>query len=181
MNPIDIIEKYFEKQSLGYKIIVTHSRLVADKAVTIAKKLPHLNCDINFIKEAAMLHDIGTCMVAAPKIGCFGEKPYITHGYLGRKILDSHNLPKHALVCERHVGVGLCAEYIKEKDLPLPIKDMLPITIEEEIISYSDKFFSKSKDMFLEASVQEVRAEIAKFGKYDLKRFDKWHKKFGKA
>jgi len=181
MNPINIIEKYFEKNSLGYKIIVTHSSLVADKAVKIAKKLSYLNCDIDFIKEAAMLHDIGTCLVNAHRIGCFGKEPYITHGYLGKKILNNHNLPKHALVCERHVGTGLSAEYIKEKKLPLPIRDMLPVSIEEQIISYSDKFFSKSKDLFLEASVEEVRAEIAKFGVQDLKRFDKWHEIFGGA
>ncbi|MBW1650044.1 MAG: HD domain-containing protein [Deltaproteobacteria bacterium] len=181
MNPIDIIERHFEKDSFGYKIIVTHSSLVVDKAVKIAKKLFYLNCDINFIKEAAMLHDIGTYLVNAPKIGCFGKELYITHGYLGRKILDNQNLPKHALVCERHVGVGLCAEYIKEKKLPLPIRDMLPVSLEEQIISYSDKFFSKSKNLFLEASLEEVRAEIARFGSNDLKRFDKWHEIFGGA
>jgi uncharacterized protein len=181
MNPISIIEEYFEKNSYGYKIIVTHSRLVAEKAVNIAKKLSYLNCDINFIKDAAMLHDIGTCFVNAHSIGCFGKEPYIVHGYLGRKILDERNLPKHALVCERHVGTGLSAEYIKEKKLPLPARDMLPISVEERIISYSDKFFSKSHDLFSEALVENVRAEIAQFGDNDLKRFDKWHEIFGGA
>jgi len=181
MDPVDIIGEYFKKDFWGYEIIVTHSRLVTDKAIKIAEKLSYLNPDINFIKEAAMLHDIGTCMVNAPKIGCFGKNPYISHGYLGGKILNKKKLSKHALVCERHVGTGLCAEYIKEKKFSLPIRDMLPISLEERIISYSDKFFSKSEDLFLESSVSTVREEIAKFGKEHLKRFDEWHKIFGNS
>ncbi len=54
-----------------------------------------------------MLHDIGIFLTNAPHIGCYGDKPYICHGYLGREILDKEGLPGHAMVCERHVGAGL--------------------------------------------------------------------------
>ena len=38
------------------------------------------------------------------------------------KMLDSEGLPQHALVCERHIGVGLTMEDIRLQKLPLPFK-----------------------------------------------------------
>ena len=54
-----------------------------------------------------MLHDIGIFLTHAPQIGCHGDKPYICHGYLGRELLEKEGFPRHAIVCETHVGVGL--------------------------------------------------------------------------
>ena len=45
--------------------------------------------------------------------GCYGDKDYICHGYLGRALLEKEGLPAHALVCERHVGVGLSISDIR--------------------------------------------------------------------
>jgi uncharacterized protein len=50
------------------------------------------------------------------------------------------------LVCERHVGVGLSAEEIRCNRLPLPVRDMLPVSIEERLVCYADKFFSKNEN-----------------------------------
>ena len=179
MELIDIIDEYFKKNSLAYRILIIHSKAVTDKAVDIAKKVSHLNPDIDFIKEAAMLHDIGICMTKAPHIGCFGKHPYICHGYLGAEILKKKGLPRHALVCERHTGTGLSAEYIKTNNLPIPIRDMLPVSLEERIICYADKFFSKSKDISKESLIEKIREELAGFGEEQLNRFDEWNEIFG--
>ena len=61
--------------------------MVMKKALSIAKQLPHLNPDLVFIQEAAMLHDIGIFLVDAPDIACTGELPYICHGYAGKILL----------------------------------------------------------------------------------------------
>jgi uncharacterized protein len=55
---------------------------------------PEMNLDERFIQEAALLHDIGIFLTNAPKIHCFGDYPYICHGYLGAEILRKEGLDK---------------------------------------------------------------------------------------
>ena len=71
------------------------------------------------------------------------EKDYICHGYLGGQILQKEGLPKHALICERHVGVGITRQDILQHQLDLPARDMIPQTIEEIVICFADLFYSK--------------------------------------
>lgn len=83
MNPIDIINKYYPEENELRHILLTHSRSVADKSLWIADRHPELSLDKDFLYEAAMLHDIGIFLTDAAGIHCFGDKPYICHGYLG--------------------------------------------------------------------------------------------------
>ena len=110
MNPLDIINKYYPGESELKHILLTHSRSVADKALEIADRHPELGLDREFLQEGAMLHDIGIFLTDADSIFCFGEKPYICHGYLGADLMRSEGYPRHALVCERHTGAGLSLE-----------------------------------------------------------------------
>ena len=82
INPLDIIRKYYTLDSLAGQSLLIHSQLVRDKAQALAIRHPEMDLDIPFIQEAAMLHDIGIFLTNAPDIGCFGEHPYICHGYL---------------------------------------------------------------------------------------------------
>ena len=109
MNGLNIIDKYYPEENELKRILLTHSRSVADKALWIADKHPELNLDKAFLEEAAMLHDIGIFLTDAPGIFCFGDKPYICHGYLGANLLREEGFPRHALVCERHTGAGISA------------------------------------------------------------------------
>lgn len=59
MNPLALIDKYYPEDNELKHILLVHSRSVADKALALAKKHPELNLDLQFIEEAAMLHDIG--------------------------------------------------------------------------------------------------------------------------
>lgn len=175
MNVIKLIENYYEPGSKAHHFLLHHSTLVADKALRIAARVADLKPDLDFIKDAAMLHDIGIFMTRTPEIGCFGSQPYIAHGYLGRELLEKEGLPRHALVCERHVGVGLSMQDIVNNGFPLPMRDMLPLTIEEKIICFADKFYSKHEDSLVEEKpVQEIRQMIAHFGGDHLRRFDEW-------
>lgn len=175
MEPLDIIRKYYDPESKAYHFLVHHSRLVAKKALEISDRVGHLSPDIRFIEEAAMLHDIGIFYTNAPKIGCYGYKDYICHGYLGRELLEKEGLPRHALVCERHVGVGITAEEIRSNNLPLPERDMLPLTIEEKIICLADKFFSKGEhDLMHEKPLERVRGIVNSYGEGKLSIFDEW-------
>ncbi|MEW6740712.1 MAG: HD domain-containing protein [Nitrospirota bacterium] len=175
MDVLKIIEKYYEPDSKAYYFLIHHSKLVAKKALQIAERVKELSPDFKFIEEASMLHDIGIFMTHSPKIGCYGFHPYISHGYLGREILEKEGLPKHATVCETHVGVGLTIDDIETNKFPLPKRDMQPITLEERIICFADKFYSKKEhSLEREKSVPEIREIIAKFGDDKLKQFDEW-------
>jgi len=173
MDPLKIIEKYYKKDSDAYRILVQHSAMVAKKALEIARRVPELNPDIDFIKEAAMLHDIGMCETNAPDLDCHASLPYICHGYKGRELLDKEGLPKHALVCERHTGTGLSIDDINEQNLPIPLRDMMPKSVEEEIICLADKFYSKSPKWLGKAkTVAQARALLKKFGEKKVREFD---------
>ena len=175
MEPVDIISQYYPPGSKLFDIVVNHGRLVAKKALVAADRVSHLNCDRNFIKEAAMLHDIGIFLTASPKLGCHGEHPYICHGYLGRELLEKIKMPRHALVCERHVGLGITKKEIILHNLPLPERDMCPVSIEEQIICYADKFFSKTgKFISKEKPVKKVLKRLEKYGHDKVLRFQSW-------
>lgn len=179
MDPLKIIQNYYQIDSKAYRLLVEHSKAVTKKAIEIAKKVSQFNPDLKFIEEASMLHDIGIFLTNAPEIECFGEKPYICHGYLGREILEKEGFLKHALVCERHVGVGISIKDIEEQELPIPKRDMLPISIEEQIICFTDKFFSKNEEFLTkEKSLDKIRNGLLKFGDNNTKIFDEWIKKF---
>jgi len=127
-----------------------------------------------------MLHDIGIFKVNDPEICCTGTDPYIMHGVRGREILEKEKLPKHALVCERHLSCGITKEEIINKNLPLPPRDMSPINIEEQIISYADKFFSKFFGKLHEKkSIDEIRTDLKRFAPHHIKQFEKWVDMFG--
>jgi uncharacterized protein len=179
MDPYKVIKKYYSPESKAYKILVSHSEAVVNKALKIAEKFPQV--DKNFIFEAGMLHDIGMIFTNVPAFGCYGKHPYIAHGYLGRKLLEKEGYPKHALVCERHIGVGITKKEIIEKKLPLPERDMVPITLEEKIIAFADKFFSKNPEAEVEEkSVEEIIKNLSKHGEEKVKIFLKWFEEFGK-
>ena len=139
-----IIDKYYSGDGDLRTILIIHSQSVARKALQIVSLHPELNLDREFIEEAAMLHDIGIIKTDAPGIKCFGTEPYICHGILGAEMLRQEGLPRHARVCERHTGAGLSLNEIVSQNLPLPHQDFLPETLEEQVICYADKFFSKT-------------------------------------
>jgi uncharacterized protein len=127
-----------------------------------------------------MLHDIGICFTNAPEIGCYGELPYLAHGYKGRELLEKEGLQLIAPVCERHIGVGISIGDIKKHNLSLPKRDMTPQTIEEKIICYADKFFSKSTDnLLLPKPLKKVKKSVSKYGEDKWRIFEEMMEMFG--
>lgn len=181
MEVLEIINKFYKPGSIARDTLLRHSEKVAQKALAVAEYVRDLNPDLEFIREASLLHDVGIFLTDAPHIGCYGDKPYITHGYLGRQLLEKEGLREHALVAERHVGVGLTIGDISKQGLPLPLKDMTPQTLEEKIISFADKFYSKlkGKGLLREKTLEEVRESIRRYGEEKLCLFDEWVRFFG--
>ncbi len=168
-----IIDKYYPEENELRRILMIHSRSVADKALAIAEAHPELHIDKQFVEEAAMLHDIGIFRTNAPSIHCFGTEPYICHGTIGAQMMREEGFPQHALVCERHTGSGLSLLEIERQNLPVPHHDMLPLSLEEKLICYADKFFSKTH-LEREKTVEQARNSLLKFGEEGIARFDTW-------
>ena len=179
MNPVALLEKHFGDNRTGFAIVYRHSRLVADKALAIARGSQNGGLDLEFIEQAALLHDIGVSRIYSPSLDCFGKAPYICHGVLGREILDSEGYPFHALVCERHIGVGLSTCDIKAQKLPLPEREMSPISTAERVVALADLFFSKKGgELDREKSPAQIRDDLLKFGPSKVTVFEEWLQEF---
>ena len=175
MNPIEILKEYYDSNSNTFEILVAHGKQVANKALAVARRVPELKPDLEFIETAAMLHDIGILETRSPGFGCYGKHPYICHGVLGSALLKEKGHPELALVCERHIGVGISSEDIRRHRLPLPERDMIPVSIEEQIVCYADKFFSKNgTGRSSEKSTSEIIEKLKRYGAGKVRRFESW-------
>lgn len=162
INIEEIIDHYYPEAANPElrHILVTHSRSVAEKALAVCRSHPELNADKSVVYAGAMLHDIGIVRCDAEGIHCHGTEPYLKHGVLGAEMVDD---PVIARICARHTGTGL--------------PGLEPETIEEQIVCYADKFFSKTR-LDREKTYEEARRSLMKFGEEGLQIFAKWHEKF---
>ena len=182
MKQIDyfkIIHKHIPQDSPAYKPYIIHVILVTQKAIQAAKHIGLSTEQIQFIEEAAMLHDIGVIKVNAPEIGCNGPLRYLYHMPEGRKILESENLTEHAKVCEGHTTITELV--VKNKSMDIPVRDYSPKTIEQECVAWADKFYSKGGEHFwIPRTVDQIRESRQELGQPAIDMFNKWNKKFNK-
>ncbi len=174
---VAMMRKYCGDNDKLYDILYQHSRAVADKALHIINMHPELKVNRYFVEEASMVHDIGIVKTNAPAIACFGTEPYICHGVIGSKIVVDEGFGEYARVCERHTGTGLTKKEIICQNLPLPHMDLVPESLEEQIICFADKFFSKTKPQ-QEKTTEQVCKSLEKFGKESVDKFNIWCEKF---
>jgi uncharacterized protein len=177
LNPLEVIHRHYDPASEVYRILVIHSTLVARKAREISlrhlERHPGTALDLDFVTEAALLHDIGIKLCDAPEIHCDGSEPYIRHGVLGKAILEAEGLPRHAAVCARHTGSGIPREEVIARGLPLPPEDYLPRTAEEKIICVADKFYGKKpRRLWEEKGLDAIAKGIARYGPAALARWE---------
>jgi len=179
LDAVFLLKKHFAASPEAFEIVLEHSTRVASKALAVASTLSDSSLDLRFLEEAALLHDIGVSRIHAPRIGCHGKAPYICHGILGREILEAEGLPDHAMVCERHIGVGLGIKDIVQQQLPLPKRDMLPVTLEERIVCFADLFYSKKTgNLDREKSLDDIRLALLKHGSHKVAIFERWVQEF---
>jgi uncharacterized protein len=150
---IALLKRYAPDDKV-FRIILAHSLAVKKAAVKIAQRIPM--ADVEFVKTAALLHDIGRFI-------CPPGKDSIKHGIAGAQILRKEGLPRHALVAERHIGVGITKEDIRRQKLPLPLKDYVPKSVEEKIVSYADNLVFGSRVKTVKDVIKRYRKEIGEY------------------
>ena len=190
MNYQDIIDEYYPEDGDLKRLLLKHSRQVADRSIEISNRHPELRIDREFVEEAAMLHDIGIRWCDAPGICCNGTEPYIRHGLIGGELLRHKGLVRHAQVCERHTGTGLTREQIERQQLPLPLppptsqngsgyaptaddEPYVPHELEEKVVCYADKFYSKSHPERV-LTVAQAAQSLERFGHRGVRIFLEW-------
>lgn len=178
MDVNEIIDRYYPQDDELKDIYMTHARAVSDFALSLAHRHPELALDEQFIHEAAMLHDIGIFLTDAPRIHCHGTEQYLCHGYLGAQLLRSLGYERHARVCERHTGTGLTKEVILQNGWNLPARDFLPETLEEQLICFADKFFSKTKFLKHPRTFEQVVESMAKISTESVEKVQEWARIF---
>ena len=72
---------------------------------------------------------------------------------------------------------GLTLEQIAGRNLPVPQREMVPVSIEEQLVCFADKFFSKTHPE-REKTWQEANHALMKFGGDTAQRFKDWAKIF---
>lgn len=172
-----LINKYYPEDNELKALFLRHSRDVRDLALKLCDRHPELKMNRQFIADAAMLHDIGIFRCDAPSIHCHGTEHYLRHGRIGAELMRAEGHEDIARVCERHTGAGLTKKEIEEQHLPLPLQDFLPETLEEQLVCYADKFYSKSK-LDRKKTIAQAEKSIARFGQDGLSRFLEWERKF---
>ena len=185
---VRIINKYYGDNPELRDLLVLHSSCVARRALEVLDRHPEIVCDRELVYEGAMLHDIGIVMTDAPGIHCYGSHPYICHGILGARLLlaeaeaDVERAGYYGALANiacRHTGTGLSPSTIRRQNLPLPLDvDLCPRSMEEQIVCYADKFFSKSHPE-REKSPEQVRRMLLGFPDADIDAWDRWQAMFG--
>lgn len=168
MHPVAILKEHCDKEEL-FSVLLGHSKLVATKALELVKRLGLTQKEKQFIYESSILHDIGVALLQG--------RPYIQHGIIGKELLKKAGFPDHALVCERHVGAGISKKQVLKRNIPLPARDMIPQSIPEKAVCIADKFYSKSKPDY-EKSIEEIKAEVKKYGLEPYARLKAWLQEF---
>jgi uncharacterized protein len=157
------------KDKVALNKILNHSKNVQRLAFKIAKEIKKEGhkVDLNFIKTASLLHDIGRF-----KCPPSSKRNAIRHGIEGAKLLRRYNLDNYALVAERHLGVGISKKDIKKQKLKLPLNDYLPMSIEEKVITYADNLVSDNEIKDINYVIKRFKKEI---GEYIVERIIKLH------
>lgn len=196
MDYLALLHRYYPEDNALRRMLLHHSRQVCARALQIVERHPELGANRNLVEAGAMLHDIGIFLTDAPGIHCHGTAHYILHGSLGAQLLrneaeqlkeeqlqaiqlqeELHFYEALARICERHTGTGLTRQTIIERGLPDPQKDLLPETIEEQIICYADKFYSKSH-LERERTIPQTLQSLEKFGDEGVEKFRHWTELF---
>lgn len=160
----------------AFELVYGHCVIVREIAGKLLARAPGL--DAGLVRAGSLLHDIGVYRLYGPD-GRLDHANYIRHGLLGHELLAEEGYPEVLRrFCSHHTGVGLTREDVRTQHLPLPVADYLPETGEELLVTYADKFHSKS-DPPRYVTADAYAASIRRFGPDKEAAFDALRRRFG--
>ena len=160
----------------AFELVYGHCVIVREIAEELLGRAPGL--DAGLVRAGSLLHDIGVYRLYGAD-GRLDHANYIRHGLLGHELLAEEGLPEALCrFCSHHTGVGLTREDVRTQRLPLPVADYLPETDEERLVTYADKFHSKS-DPSRFVSADAYAASVRRFGPAKEAAFDALRHRFG--
>ena len=130
--------------------VIAHCKAVSALAVKFAEACEKkgLDVDVNLVEVGALLHDIGRSKTHG-----------VNHVVVGVEIAKSLNLSESIVsIIERHVGGGITADEAKE--LGWPVKDYLPTTLEEKLVTYADKLIEGLRVVPIENTLKKFSREL---------------------
>lgn len=104
--------------------------------------------DIRLVEAGALLHDIGR-----------SRSHEVDHAVVGAGIARELGLPEElVLVIERHIGAGIPEDEARE--LGLPERSYVPVSLEEKIVSYADKLIAGRCEVDIEVTVRDFSDKL---------------------
>jgi uncharacterized protein len=146
--------------------VIRHCKAVAVLATRTAQKIAGngITVDVGLVRIGALLHDIGRARTHD-----------IEHAVKGVDIARSFSLPEPIIcIIERHIGSGMTAG--EAARLGLPKRSFLPRSLEEKVVSYSDKLIRGSQELGFEEALASFSMELGRvLGSPAINRFKKLH------
>jgi len=173
---IEALHKKYAPNEKVERLVFGHCQIVTEIAEWCSDNIQEA-VNIELLKTAALLHDIGTYVLYDENGTCVNKRLYPQHAILGAKIVADEGIdPEVVSLIETHILLGLSKEEIIEKPWPLPARDYIPTTIEGRLLCYADRFHSKYPTFnSYEWLVESLRQGVPK----QAKRFEAWAKEFG--
>jgi len=127
-----------------------HCIAVADAAVKVGARLgPRRAVDLDFLRSAALLHDIGRYVTHDP----------VRHGVEGYALLTKLGHEEEAHVCASHILFGLDAA--EAERFGLPARDFLPRSTEERLVPLVDYLIETDVPTTLDLRFSSLRERNA--------------------
>ena len=129
---LDLLFKIKLKENIIRHVLAVEN-LALKTAELIKLNNPEIEIDFELLSRGALLHDIGRSVTHG-----------IEHAVEGVKIAKKYCKDERVLkIIENHIGAGITKD--EAKKLGLPLKDYIPITIEEKIVANSDNLLAGDK------------------------------------
>lgn len=128
--------------------VIAHSIAVYKKAMEIAMLHDDVNMDL--IRKSTLLHDIGRSKTNG-----------IDHAIVGARIVKELGFSEDvSRAIERHIGTGISEK--EAESLGLPIKNYIPETIEEKIVSHADNLLNGDDEVTVEFTMKKWERKLGK-------------------
>ncbi|HEU4966342.1 MAG TPA: HD domain-containing protein [Candidatus Saccharimonadales bacterium] len=175
---IEALHRKYAPTDAVFALVFTHSTIVADIAAQLIARNT-FTMDAELVRVGCLLHDIGVYALYDNKGNERIGLSYITHGIRGEEILKKEGFPEPIWrFASHHTGVGLSRRDVEEQNLPLPVADYVPHTIEERLIMYADKFHSKTSPPFFN-TFEWYKQYVVRFGDDKATTFARMGHDFG--